>query len=144
MKSIWIPPIGAYVRMNDHKGSPMRLMTSAWLTSLRRNAQRRRIWFRLLSRIERSVVTLTIRCVDRIRSRTLSLVIGRIACKLLKAFKSRFIASVEKAGYDLAAKISTIAVAWGYADAARWRLDLSFIRHLGVNAVNNLSGWRPA
>ncbi len=104
---------------------------------MRRDAFRRRVWFSVLSKLERSAVELTIRCVDRVQSLTLGLVIGRIACKILKAFKSKFLKRVERVGYELAERISGISVSWEYVEASSWKRDLTFIRHLGVNAVNN-------
>ena len=63
--------------------------------SLRGKALRHRIWF-TLSRLERGVVDLTIRYVDEVKSEVLSLVIGRIACKILKALRSPFLVKAER------------------------------------------------
>ena len=122
----------------------MRLMTGSWLVSVRRDALRRRIWFRVLTRLQRSVVELTIRCVDRIQSSKLALVISRIVCKLLKAGRSRFLKQVEIVGSKQAEQISRVAVGWGYVEASSWRRDPVFIRYCGVNAMNSPSGWRHA
>jgi len=127
--------------MDLEEGISVRWMTGEGLTSLKRMALRRRVWFTVLSRVERGVVDLTIRCVDRVRSARLALVIGRIVCKIFKAFRSEFLERVERVGYDLAERISRIAVGWGYVEASEWKRDLRFIRCLGVNAVNNISGW---
>ncbi len=120
----------------------MRVMSISWLASLRMDALRRRVWFHVLSKVERSVVNLTVRYVDQIRSLKLSLAIGRVVCKLLEAFKGRFLRRVERVGSEFALKISRIAVGWGYVEASSWKHDSSFIRFLGVNAVNNNLGWR--
>ena len=117
------------------------LMTREWLVSVRKMALRRRVWFGVLSRMERGVVELTIRCVDKVRSARLALVIGRIVCKILDASRSRFLMRVDGVGYDLAERISKIAVGWGYVGASGLRQDLGFVRYLGVNAVSNNSGW---
>lgn len=116
----------------------MRLMSISWLASLRRDALRRRVWFHVLSKVERSVVNLTVRYVDQIRSFKLSLAIGRVVCKLFEAFKGRFLRRVERVGCGLAEKISKIAVGWGYVEASSWAHDSSFIRFLGINTVNNI------
>ncbi len=84
---------------------------------------------------------LTIRYVDKIQSERLALAIGRIACKILGAFRSGFLKKVSVAGYSLADRISRIAVSWGYAEAMGWRRDVGFVRFLGVNAVNAGIGW---
>ena len=118
----------------------MLFMTGDWLASLKVRALRRRSWYSL-SRLERSVVDLTIRYVDRIESERLSLVISRIVCKILKAMRSPFLQRAEQMGYGLAERFSRIAVSWGYAEASNWRRDLGFVRYLGANAVSNNSGW---
>lgn len=118
----------------------MWLMTGGGLASLKSMALRRRAWY-ALSRMERSVVDLTIRYVDKIRSETLSLVICRIICKILKALRSPFLWKVEQVGFDLALRISRIAVGWGNVQASAWMQDLGFIKYLGIRAVNNIGGW---
>ena len=84
---------------------------------------------------------LTIRCVDQIKSLRLALIIGRIVCKILKACKSQFLNRVEAAGYGLAEKICKIAIAWKNVEASEWMRDSTFIRFLGVNAINGPLGW---
>ena len=118
--------------------SSTKLLTREYLISLRLKALRRHIWFGTLSNIERGMVELTIRCVDRIRSTRLALVISRIVCKILKAFRSKFLERVERVGCNLAERISRIAVSWGCVEASGWKRDPVFIRYLGVNAVNNI------
>ena len=86
--------------------SPVRLLTSEYLAYLKRRALRRRVWFSVLSRLERNIVELTISCVNRVKSSRLALVIGRIVCRLLKALRSRFLERVETVGYGLADRIS--------------------------------------
>lgn len=116
----------------------MRLMTSEWLESVRRRALRKRVWFKVLNKLERGLVNLTIRCVNDVKSPRLALIIGRLVCKILKACRSRFVMRVMETGYDLAGEISRIAVSWGYDQASCWMRDKAFIRCLGVNAANDL------
>lgn len=116
----------------------MRYISISWLASLRRDALKRRVWFRVLFKVERSVVNLTVRYLNQIRSFRLSLVIGRVVCKLLEAFKGRFVRRVERVGSDIAEKISKIAVGWGYVRASSWKHDSSFIRFLGINGINEI------
>lgn len=124
-----------------HVRSTLSLMSKEWLMSVRKRALRRRVWFGVLSKIDRGVVELTIRYVDRVCSSRLALVIGRIVCKILNACRSHFLERVSMVGYDLVEKISKIAVGWGYAEASAWRQDLGFVKYLGVNIVNNSNGW---
>lgn len=116
-------------------------MTRDWLIHLKRKAVRKHVWYRVLPKIERSIVDLTIRCVDRIRSSKLALIISRIVCKLLKTLKSKVLMQITQAGCKLAGKLSRIAVSWGYKEASAWKLDKNFARYLGVTNANNISGW---
>ena len=127
--------MGVYA--SSKKSTTPHLMTRAWLISLRRRALRRNVWFSTLSRLERGIMELTIRCVDQVKSVNLALDIGRIACRISKVCKSIFLKKVEKVGTGLAEKLVKIAVGWGYLDASNWRRDSAFIRYLGINALNN-------
>lgn len=100
---------------------------------------RRGSWYSL-NRVERGILDLTIRYVDEIKSETLTLAVSRIICKILKMLKSPFLRKAENYGLELADKISKIAVSWGNTCASEWTCDRSFIRYLGVQAINN--GWR--
>jgi hypothetical protein len=116
-------------------------LTREWLTSLKRRALRKHAWFRVLKREERGVVDLTIWCVERVKSETLALVLGRIVCKVLTVCRSMFLIWVEKRGHWFAEKLSEVAVSWGCPDAYAWRREPAFIRYLGVTAVNSSTGW---
>ena len=109
---------------------------------MRSKALRRRVWFGVLSKIDRGIVELTIRCVDRIRSTRLASVISHIVHKIMRALKSGFLDRAESVGRGLAEKLGDIAVSWGYAEASVWKRDLGFIRYLGKSAVNDLRGWK--
>jgi hypothetical protein len=116
----------------------MRLMTSDWLNFVKGRALRKRIWFQVCNKLERGIMDLTIRCVDRVKSSRLALVLGRLVCKILKACRSIFLMRVTRTGQDLAEGLSRIAISWGMDQATGWKQDKEFIRYLGVNAVNNL------
>ena len=103
---------------------------------IKAKALRRRVWFRALSRVERGIVDLTIRCVERVRSSVLARTISNIVGKILKTLESGFLEKVNKVGSDVAEKVCRIALGWGNASASRWRRDVDFVRFLGVNAVN--------
>ncbi len=127
--------------MMSYNNDLKRLMTGDWLAHLKRKAVRKHVWYRVLPKIERSIIDLTIRCVDIIQSSKLALIISRIVCKLLKTLKSKFLMRITQTGYNLAGKISRIAVSWGYEEASAWNLDKNFARYLGITNANNTSGW---
>jgi hypothetical protein len=117
-------------------------MTRAWLDGVRRRAWRKRVWFTACTRLERGLMDLTIRYVDTVRSARLALILGRVVVKILKACWSRFVRRVDRAGAELAARLSRIGAIWGMAHAAAWKGEKAFIRWAGVNAVNSLPGWQ--
>ena len=118
------------------RGEAVSLLTRHGLMKARTRALRQRIWFRALSRVERGIVDLTIRCVERVRSRVLAGMVSKIVTKILKSLKPSFLETAMRVGRDLADEISETALEWGNECASRWRHDLGFIRYLGVRAIN--------
>ena len=104
---------------------------------IKAKALRRRVWFRALSRVERGILDLTIRCVEKVRSPFLARTIFDIINKILKTLESGFLEKVNNVGSAIAEKVCGIAERWGNRDASSWRRDSSFIRFLGINAVNS-------
>jgi MoxR-like ATPase len=106
------------------------------LVKIRGRSLRRRVLYRALSRLERSILDLTIRCVEKVRSQVLFDALMNMVSKLSEALKSRFLSRVEEVGRPLARRMSIIAQSLGYRDASEWGDDPSFIRYLGVKALN--------
>jgi len=100
-------------------------------------ALRRRVWFKALSRMERGIVDLTIRCVEKVKSPVLTRAIMDIIGKVLKTLENGFLEMVKRVGSAVAEKICEIAERWGNENASSWKHDSGFIRFLGVNAVNS-------
>jgi hypothetical protein len=103
------------------------------LAEARRVAFRRGVWFRVLSRIERGVVDLTLRYVDDIKSTKLAKVLTAILEKLQLATESVVDRLVRTVGVSFAQKVSSIAVSWGNLSASAWAEDPGFARYLVVN-----------
>jgi len=103
----------------------------------RARALRQRFWFKALSRAERSIVDLTIRCVERVRSRVLTRIVSQIVAKILKILKPSLLETAMRVGREIADEVCEIAEKWGNMSASRWKHDLRFIRFLGVNTVNS-------
>ncbi len=115
------------------------VVTRDMLVSVRRMAIRKRVWFKVLSRMERAVVSLTIRCVDRIRSAKLAIIVKAIVDKLNDAVKGGVERLMDTVGRLLAQKLSGIAVGWGNESACHWVEDYGFIQFLTVNYMNTPS-----
>jgi len=105
------------------------------LIALRRKAVRRGIWFRVLTRIERATIDLTIRCVERVRSTTLTRIVAEIAEKI-KYATAGFISKAEVVGRELAERAVELALSWGNKVATKWKDDIGFARYLGVMSLS--------
>jgi len=106
------------------------------LVSIRNRALRRGAWFQVLSRTERAIVSLTIRCVERVRSPKLAMILRSIVSKLKEAMKSKVEQAMETTGLQLAQNLGRIAQAWGNKSAAQWAKDMGFLRYLAVVRMN--------
>lgn len=115
-----------------------------FLLRLKRRALRRGIWFRALSPLQRGIADLTARCVDEVRSGRLAEALVKIICRLTSFLKSRFLRRVEELGQLLAQRNSSVALRMGHMGAVGWRHDPSYIRFLGVRAVNDPVAYRMA
>jgi hypothetical protein len=102
------------------------------LADAKKAAFRRGVWFRVLSRVERGVVDLTMRYVDDIKSAMLAKVLTAILDKLQLAMESMVDRLVRTVGVSLAQKMSGLAVGWGNCSASAWALDRGFARYLAL------------
>lgn len=107
-----------------------RPITREVLVGLKTRGLRRRLWYSSLSRIERGLVDLTIRYVDRVRSGRLAEMLVRILAKLASALETG-IGRVLGRGRVLAARASELAVEWGNHAAFQWRFEQAFAKALG-------------
>jgi hypothetical protein len=102
------------------------------LVRLRRRALRRGVWFRVLSRIERSLVDLAIAAVSRVHSLVLARSLAFVVEKLSGFFGSGVLRRVQAVGFPLARRLSGIAQGWGNVSAGCWAWDFGFARFLTV------------
>ena len=106
------------------------------LILLKRRALRRNVWYKALSRIERSIYDLTIRGISTIRSGKLLNVIRVIVDKLRKALESPVHVLTRTVGRELAQQIAQVACSWGYLEASTWAMDERFARFLAICYIN--------
>ena len=111
-------------------------LTRRDLIDLRSRALRRGVWFRVLGRVERALVDLTIKVVDRVRSPMLTKALVSIVKKLEDAYENRVSQAMRTVGFPIAQKLSLLAQKWGNESARNWKLDLSFVRFLAVMHIN--------
>ena len=117
-------------------------LDSSCLARLRDEAKRRRVWFRVLSVLDRRLMDLAIRVVDRPRSMMLIMALAKVVVKIKRALMSPIMRLMELVGRPLAKKISMIALRWGNRSAAEWAEDRDFIRYLTIIDMNSIPGFR--
>lgn len=118
------------------------MFARGFLVGVRRKALRRRVWWRALDGVERAIVDLTIRVVDRVQSVELGIEIVKVLKKLKDAMKTPFVRLMETHGLEWAKRLSDQASSWGYRSAKDWSYDFAFIKYLTVLEMNNPAGFR--
>jgi len=105
-------------------------ITREVLVGMRTRGLRRRLWYSTLSRMERGLVDLTIRWVDKVRSGLMAETLLRILVKLALALETGM-GRVLGRGRVLAVRASELAVGWGNGSAFYWRFETAFANALG-------------
>ena len=106
------------------------MFTREFLVGVRRKALRRGVWYGSLDLVERGILSLTARVVDRVESMVLGVEIVKILGKLRDASKGRFTRWMEEYGHVRASCLAGLAVGWGYLAAQRWASDVGFVRYV--------------
>ena len=117
------------------------MFTAEYLCEMRKKALRKGVWYRTLNRVERGIISLTARIVDRVDSRLLSGVLMKILSKLMKAMKSEFDRRVGDFGFRRARELSKQAAKWGCNVVIIWVSELNFVRYLAMMSLNELNGF---
>src|SRR5260370_21828788 len=100
-------------------------ITREVLVGLKTRGLRRRVWYWALDRMERGLVDLTIRWVDKVRSGRMTETLMRILAKLAQALETG-VGKVLARGRVLAVRASELAVGWGNRSAFSWRFEQAF------------------
>ena len=111
-----------------------RPITREVLIGIKTRGLRRRVWYGALDRMERGLVDLTIRWVDKVRSGRMTETLMRILAKLAQALETGM-GKVLGKGRVLAARASELAVKWGNVSAYSWRYEQGFCRAIGLGIV---------
>lgn len=121
----------------------LHLLTRSGLEALKCRALRLKAWFKL-DVLERAIIDLAIRVVDKVRSPRLAQLILKIASKLKQMVKPTFREMAMIVGLKLAERTSLIAQALGVKNASSWARDPNFIFYLGASWLNTSPIYRPA
>ena len=106
------------------------------LARIRLMAIRRRVWFKVLSRLERGLIDLALKVTKEVRSKVLAKAICSIVKKLLEALESEVTVLMRQIGAPLARELSRIARKWGNKSAHEWVDDFGFIQYLTIMKMN--------
>jgi hypothetical protein len=118
------------------------MFTRGFLSELRLKAVRRRVLFRALDGVERGILYLCTRVVDKVSNPVLGVQLVKIVSKLLEAFKGEFTKHIESYGYKRIVQIVKQATSMGCNVAYRWLSDMGFIRYLSFLDFNQPIGYR--
>jgi hypothetical protein len=110
--------------------------SSAFLLKMRREALRKRVWFKVLDGTERALLYLVPRCMETPKNATLIDALARIIVKIKNALKSRLADLVFQVGKPLAEKLSRVAQEWGHKTACEWARDEGFWNYLTIVNLN--------
>jgi len=111
-------------------------LTKQGLMKVKSKALRIGTWYKTLSRMERAIVDLTIKCVEKVRSNILARAISTIINKLLQSLGESFMERAERVGYKITEKLCVIGERWGNKACSTWKCDSCFVKFLGVNTLN--------
>ena len=117
------------------------IISQDYLRAVRLAALRKRVWYRVLDRIERGIFNLTIDIVEKVQSSVLAVELVKILAKLRDASKSAFTRHVESYGYLKLREIVRQADALGCEGACGWLMDLGFAEWFALNNYSNPVGW---
>ena len=93
------------------------------------------VWFKMLSRLERNMLDLTINYVSTVKSRVLSKILINILSKISFVLNCGFLKEVDAVGRPIAQKFILIAKSWGNKHALNWIRQESYVECLGMNAM---------
>ena len=118
------------------QNSTFSFLNKAQLMKWKLKAMRAGVWFRVLPRIDRVLIDLTIKVASNVRSTTLAKNILSIKRKLEGYLESSLLRAFREVGLPLAQKLSLVAQKWGHKLAERWASDSSFVKFLAVMHIN--------
>ena len=87
--------------------------------------------------MEQGLISLTIRCVDQVRSSKLAAMLRIIVERLEAALRSSVERLMVKVGWPLAQRLARLASSWGNQHAWNWAFDAKFARHLTIVHMNH-------
>lgn len=107
------------------------------LRLLKLKAKRRGVWFKALANLDRILIDLVVKVVNRVRSTRLARSLFNVVKKLEEALEDKISRFIKTVGQPLARKLASLAKKWGNPLAEKWLTDLSFARFLAIMYINS-------
>jgi hypothetical protein len=117
------------------------MFSRAILHDLKVKALKKRVWFKL-SLEERSLIDLTCRVVDKVKSKILKIALIKVVSKLNSLLANKFLEKIYGLGSVIAHRYVSYALKWGNRKAAKWINDEAYIFHLGLTWINTPPTYR--
>jgi hypothetical protein len=106
------------------------------LVKLKKKAIRAGAWFKVLARIDRVLIDLTVKVAQIVRSPSLVKRILSVTTKLEGLLESKLVRATGMIGFKLSCTLSLLAQKWGNSAAGAWAGDAAFSRYLAVMELN--------
>jgi hypothetical protein len=103
---------------------------------LRLKARKSGVWFKALSRLDRVLINLTIKIVNKVRSLRLTEALLNVTNKVKDVLEDRISRAINTFGFPLARKLGLLAKKWGNPYAESWTSDVSFATFLAIMHIN--------
>ena len=116
-------------------------VTPSFLRDIRRQAYRKRVWYRAIDDLERGIINLTVRVVEDVKSLTLIHVLESIVAKIRLACMSVYSRRHMEFGLGKAVLVVGQAVGFGSIVAEEWLVDTGFSRWLTLHHIYNPPWW---
>ena len=106
-----------------------------FLSEIRRQALRKRVWWSALDGLERGILSVAARIIDDVKSTLLNVQLVSIIAKIREASLGRLARRTRDFGEHRAREISLLGIGLGSRVAAAW-VDEGFARYLAFMSLN--------
>ena len=118
------------------------MLTKGFLSNIRREALRKKIWYKVLDSSERGILSLAAKIINTVKSTMLHYELAKIIAKLKPSNKNSFTKLVERFGMERVKVVQEQAKLFGYKYAESLSQDLSFVKYLMLIDYYQIDNWR--
>ena len=118
------------------------MLTKGFLSNIRREALRKRIWYKALDSAERGILSLAAKIINTVKSTLLDYQLIKIIDKLQSYQKSSYTKLVERFGMKRVKVVQEQAKMFGYKYAESLSHDNGFVKYLMLIDYYQIDNWR--